>query len=359
VLDDLSWLDEAQNDPIRALSDASLALNALQPLAKENPTQMCDILEHLGYLKRQAGLYSEASDHYRQTAQINATVFGVQSVQASEDNDQLAMLAWRQGNKSQGDALFTQAMQVKWNNPALFSSYTPHYYTQTVTYHFDVSAPNCASVDRSGQRHETIHINGVTVSASIEPAGNNQKFTTVSLSVVNESQYPIQFLSKAPLLYAYSPKETLCRLLDPDALAQKIENKGEKSAKWVRFWGQDKTTSVTSTFIGRPYGWGYPPVVSCNNNVPFISRNGDFTQVTTQVPDYAGRARALQKAAEIEDTARQKAQTIRRKNIGAAIISPANSISGSLYFDPQIFEKALLQIPVGNAVFEFQFPPNS
>jgi len=356
VLDDLGWLSEAQNDPAGAMANAKLALAALKPVANADPSHLSYILEHLGYLKRQAGQYSDGSDYYHQALAINAKAFGPQSLQAADDNEQLAALAWRLGNKPEGDALFNQAMQVKWNSPALFTQYTPHLYSQTVTYHYDAAAPTCRMISQNGRSHETISINGVTVSAAIDAPNKDLKCTCVSLSIINGSQNQIQFLPKAPLLIVNAPKMVISHLIDPNTLAQKVESKGEKSAKWVRFWGQDATTPVTTTFIGHPGVWGYPPIVGYNNTAPIINRNGNMTTVTTQVPDYAAQARAMEKAANLEGAAREKAQTIRSSNLSPTTLTPGNNVSGTLYFDARSFQKALLQIPIGNAIFEFQFP---
>jgi hypothetical protein len=67
----------------------------------------------------------------------------------------------------------------------------------------------------------------------------------------------------------------------------------------------------------------------------------------------------MQKAADIEDTAREKAAMIRSASLAATTIPPGGNISGALFFDSANVQQSLLQVPIGNAIFEFQFPPGS
>ncbi len=270
----------------------------------------------------------------------------------------LSVLSRKLGNVGQANAQYAQALQIKSSSPAIFSAFAPHAYFDTVTYNYCPGTPNCGVTTQHGYTRVSININGLTVSASLMPPNKQlDKSTCVDVTVINQSPYPVQFLPKPPVLNIMEPKVAMSQLVNADALANKIEKKGDKSAKWVRFWGADATMPVTTTYIGRPGYWGYAPVTSFNGTYPTISRNGNMTTVTSQIPDYVAQARALQKAADIQDNAREQAQTIRGSSIGASTVQPGGNISGSLYFDGTNVQKALLQIPVGNGEFDILFPP--
>jgi hypothetical protein len=179
----------------------------------------------------------------------------------------------------------------------------------------------------------------------------------VDLSIKNDSNSTIQLLPRPAIFYTLLPKTRLARQLDPSELASKIEKKGEKKAKWIRFMGANATQTVSSTMIGNGGFYGFPPVYSSNGTFPIVNRSGDMTTVTTQVPDYAAQERALAKAAAVADQARSSAEEVRREAIGPTSIAPSDSVNGSLYFDVVKVQKASLQIPIGNALFEFTFPP--
>jgi hypothetical protein len=90
-----------------------------------------------------------------------------------------------------------------------------------------------------------------------------------------------------------------------------------------------------------------------------VTRSGNMTTVTSQVPDYAAQARALQKAANIQAQSQAQANAIRDSMLSATTVEAGGATRGSIYFDATKIQKAVLHIPVGNGVFEFQFPPGN
>jgi hypothetical protein len=101
--------------------------------------------------------------------------------------------------------------------------------------------------------------------------------------------------------------------------------------------------------------YGLPPVYSYGA-APIVNRSGNMTTITTQAPDYATQAEALMRAAGVSNKAQKAAQQIREQSLGATTLVPGQEISGSLYFATDKITKATLLIPIGNAIFEFQFP---
>ena len=359
VYDDLAWLDETRNDWASGIADSKIALSALRELPNADPVHLCEILEHLGSLSKEAGKFIDAADYYQQALDLRTKTFGPQNIQVADDQELLAAMLRKTGKSDQAKSLYAQAMQIKCSSQAAFVPYTPHIYSETVVYRFYQGVPNCSLVDERGVRSEAININGLTVCTSLSPPTKELgKNGCVLMTVVNETSAPVSLLPKAPVMIVLAPKVVLSHIVDASALANKVEKKGNKSAKWVRFWGADATTPVTTTFIGHPGVWGYSPIVSYNNMPPMISRSGNMTTMTTQVPDYAAQARALQKAANLEQKAQQEANSIRESSLGGTTVPPGGTVSGTLYFDESNIQKAILQIPIGNASFEFPFPPD-
>lgn len=79
--------------------------------------------------------------------------------------------------------------------------------------------------------------------------------------------------------------------------------------------------------------------------------------MNTQIPDYAAQARALQKAADVTESSQRTAESIRNNSLGATTIAPGQTLEGSLYYDVPNFKNGIIDLPVGQATFEFEFPP--
>jgi tetratricopeptide (TPR) repeat protein len=361
VLDDLAWWKETQNDRAAATTYCLQAIQALKTKPQADPIYLCELLEHGGALAQDSGRYREAADCYNQALEWKQKKFGPQSMQAADDEEKLAAVMRLLGDAGQADRMYREALQVKWNSPALFAKYSPHSYYDDVIYRFYTGAPNCAVGNRQGITEESINMRGVTVSASVSNPTTKEltKTCCVNVSVMNDTPNAVQLLPKPPILIVLAPNVVISHMIDPTTLANQVQKKGEKSAKWVRFWGADSTMPVTTTFIGRPGVWGYPPITSYNGVAPIVNTSGNVTTVTTQVPDYAASMRALQKAAAIEDRTRQQASAIRNSILATTTVAPGGNISGALYFDSGNVQKAVVQIPVGNAIFEFKFPPQN
>jgi len=360
VLDAQSWLDETRKDRSSAIANCKAALDCLNNVKDADPPHRSAVLEHLGYLMRESGQYLEAARYYGEALEIKGKTYGADSLQAADVLEQVSMMLRRLGKNDEAAKQYMVALQIKSRSPALFTAFSPHVYSDTVTYRFCPGTPNCALTSQNGETRQAVNIGGLTVGVSMVPATKElAKSTRVNVTVLNQSPYPVQLLSKPPVLTVMEPKVALSHLVDPTALADKIEKKGDKSAKWVRFWGADSTMPVTTTFIGHPGVWGYTPVTTYNNIPPAVTTSGNVTTVTTRVPDYVAQMRALQKAADIQERSREQASTIRESSLGATTIQPGGTTSGTLYFDTTSVQKAILQLPVGNGEFEFQFPPDN
>ncbi|MGH9550255.1 MAG: tetratricopeptide repeat protein, partial [Terriglobales bacterium] len=330
VLDDMAWISQTQNDRSSAIAYCKQALAALQGVPNADPAHLLEMYEHLGSLTREEGLYQQAANYYRQALALAIKAQGESSLQVADYKERLAMMLRNLGDANQARNLYAQALQVKSASAALFQQYAPHIYTQTVVYRYNNGVPNCSMQGGRGTSQEVISVDGVTIGASLAaPSKDLGKNACVSVSILNDSQTPIQLMPKPPIMIALAPKVVIGHLVDSAALANQVQKKGEKSAKWVRFWGADSTQPVTTTFIGNPGVWGYPPVTSYNGIAPMVNRSGNMTTVTTQVPDYLASMRALQKAANIEDRSRNQANAIRSNSLTATTVGAGRSTSGT------------------------------
>jgi tetratricopeptide (TPR) repeat protein len=359
VLDDTSWLKQAQNNSAGAIQYAKQALTVMQGVTNPVPTHQTELYLRLGILSQEAGRYDEAAKYIQQALNITTKALGDDDPQTADLKERLSGVLRLSGNSAEANKLYTEALKVKWRLTAIFDKYSPHSYTQTVTYRYYPGVTNCAVVQHPAPNTESISINGVTVFAALITTGKDLGKNTcrVDISLVNDTNRQVQLLPRSPELVALAPKVAIGHIINPTTLANKVEAKGNKSAKWVRFWGADATQTVNSTFIGNPGVWGYPPVTSYNGTIPIVTRSGNMTTVQTQVPDYMAQAQALQKAATIEAASREKANAIRSSMISQQLVTGGGNAAGSLYFDIADPTKAQLNVPVGNAIFEFDFPP--
>ncbi|MBX9693718.1 MAG: hypothetical protein K2Z81_15120, partial [Cyanobacteria bacterium] len=281
-------------------------------------------------------------------------------------HERMGSLLRRLGNSEQSKAEFQEALGIKISTGAVVAAYTPHPYWQNIQYGFYDGAPNCMRRFDQGAEQQMITANGVTVGAALRPQPvESTKTTQVDVIVRNDSGQQIQFLPTPPQLILTTPKFEFVPQVDPVKLAATVAKKGERKASWIRFWGENATTSLTSTYIGNgggPFwggggwggggwggGWG-------GGGFPYFSRSGNMSTMIQQVPNYAAQARALQRAADVSDNAQRNASSIQRSGLGPTSLPEGQSISGSFYFDTNKVQKAAFRVPIGNAVFCFEFP---
>jgi hypothetical protein len=195
------------------------------------------------------------------------------------------------------------------------------------------------------------------------------KIVRINIGITNTCDKTLEFMGKKPEFIAMTPKAVVATMIEPLKLADSVEKKADGKAKWVRFWGENATQTMSSTYMNmnQPvYGYGYgsgfggfyPPVMSYGGTIPTVMRNGNMTTVMTQVPDYAAQARAMEKARNIEAEGKAYAEEIRSQSLGPSDILPGASITGALFFQLDDASKAgacILRIPIGDAIFEYHF----
>ncbi|MBS2004677.1 MAG: tetratricopeptide repeat protein [Cyanobacteria bacterium SZAS LIN-5] len=358
LLDDYAYYYQTQGKMDKALDSMTEALALQQANAANEPAVYVAAAMHLVNLLDRNGQLDKAEKIGTQALAFQTEKYGADSLMAANLNDQLGVIYRKQGKQEQSKRCFESSLQVKLNYNAVSKQYAPQPYWDKVQFRFLDGSPNCLRKFIDGNELEITTANGVTVGAAI--AANSTtfaKYAQLNIKIRNDTDKPIQFLGQPPQLVTLTPKIYFAHLLDPTTLAQTVEKSGNKKAKWIRFWGENATQTMTSTMIGNGGMWGYQPIYSYGGAMPYISRNGNMTTMMTQVPDYAAQARALQKAADVTEKSQQTAFNIRSSSLGATTIAPGQTIEGSLYWDVPNFKNGILDLTVGQALFEFEFPP--
>jgi tetratricopeptide (TPR) repeat protein len=362
LYDGLSWLAHAQGRLDEAIAYGQKAVATRKAASDASSLMLVSTLTHLGYLSDLKGQLQQATQYYMQALGIQDTQAGPGSLTAADLQEDIGSAFRRMGDTEKAKHYFQSALQIKLSRQATLATYAPHAYWETVTFPFVEGSPNCMRRFEQGTTQLIATANGVTVAASLKQV-EATKSTQVNIIIHNDSDKAIQFLPIPPSLTMTQPKIMMAPQVDPTKLATTIEKKGDRKAAWIRFWGSQATQTMTSTCIGQPGFFGYPPVYGTamyNNSMGYsgwANRSGDMTIMHQSVPDYAAQARALARAAEVADQAHQRSDTIKTTGLGPTQIPAHQTISGSLYFDAPKMTESVVRIPIGNAVFEFSFPP--
>ncbi len=357
LLDDYAYFYQTQGKMDKALDSMTDALALQQANAKNEPAVYVAAAMHLVNLLDRNGQLDKAEKIGTQALAFQIEKYGADSLMAANLNDQLGIIYRKQGKQDLSKKCFESSLRVKLSYDAVSKPYAPQPYWDKVQFRFLDGAPNCLRKFIDGNELEITTANGVTVGAAIaSKATSFAKYAQLNIKIRNDTDKPIEFMGQPPQLVTLTPKIYFAHLLDPTKLAETVEKSGDKKAKWIRFWGENATQTMTSTMIGNGGFWGYQPIYSYGGAMPFVSRNGNMTTMMTQVPDYAAQARALQKAADVTEKSQQTAFNIRSSSLGATTIAPGQTIEGSLYWDVPNFKNGILDLAVGQAQFEFEFP---
>lgn len=363
LYDGLSWLAHGQGKLDEAVTWAKKAVETRKALGSSGSAlMMVSTLTHLGQLSEALGQLQGAAQYYVEALGLQDQQFGPGTLVAADLQEGLGSIFRRVGDTEKAKQYFQTALQIKLARQAVLAPYSPHAYWETVTLPFVEGSPNCMRKFEGGAQQLLITGNGVTVAALLKPV-EATKTTQVDIVIHNDSNKEIQVLPIPPSLTMTQPKIMMAPQVDPAKLATTVEKKGDRKAAWIRFWGSQATQTMTSTCIGQPGFFGYPPVYGTgmyNNGMGYsgwANRSGDMTIMTQNVPDYAAQARALARAADVSDTAHQKGSTIKTTGLGPTQIPANQTLSGSLYFDAPKMTESVVRIPIGNAVYEFIFPP--
>jgi tetratricopeptide (TPR) repeat protein len=355
-LDGFAWLSEADEKLDKASDYCRQALEIRTKTLKGDDPKLVASLEHMGWIAEKRGMYDEAARNYKQALAIRQATAGDKSVAVAGDMERLAIALQSAGNSREAAPLFAQSMQIKESTGALFAPYQPEAVDKRVIFAYCHGAPNCGSSSLGDSWSQKIMAGGVTLEASITMRPSEfVKTTRVNLRLTNASQRPVVILSSPPMLVALAPKIKFTQPLSAEEVADTIEQKGERKATSTMRNGENAMKSVTSTvYTPRPsYSYCYTPYGVCAQRTGW--RGSDASYITTEVPDYAARQAAYEKAAEISARSKEQADIARRNALRPGQVPPGSYTQGSIDFDLAKFDRAVLQVPVGNTMFEFRY----
>lgn len=364
--DDLGYLYQAQGKLDDAIESTKEAVAILKRVDSSNTFPLVFTMYHLAGVLSLQGAQAQAAQTLEEALSIEIHANGPSTVNAADINERLAYLYRKLGQTNRAKEKFQAALSFKLATGAVLSPFQPHAYWDNISYSFIDGAPNCTRRFADGREELIITANGVTVAASLGKTADAKKGVQVNVFVRNDSNNPVQYLPQPPQFVVLEPKIVFAPPLDPSKLADAIQKKGERKAAWIRFWGENATQTLTSTYIspggggfwnngfyggGMMMGGGYPGWGGRG-----WGGGGNMAIMNQQIPDYAAQERALQKAADVTNSSRQNADMIRTSIMGPTTVPPGEQTSGALYFDAGNLTKASLKLPVGNGTFEFVFP---
>lgn len=368
VLDAQSWLEEGQGQREQAIETLkrAIALLKVDGVHSHETWRLVTCMGHLASLYAGMGGYNQASQLLQDALTYAKNSPSIAPLNIADIEEQLGSMLFKQGLAAEANQHFAIALAMDNATGAVQRRYSPKPYWLCPTYTYTEGSPWSSRSFQDGLQRKRITLDAVAVEAVAvrdNSAQGKGKVVKVALTVLNRSNGPLEFMGKKPEFIALTPKAVMATMIEPLKLADSVEKKAQSKAKWVRFWGQDATQTLTSTYINPPaYGYGfggfYPPVMSYGGTIPTVMRNGNMTTVMTQVPDYAAQQRAMEKARAIEDDAKAYAEQIRSQSLGPCDINPGATISGAVFFQLDDANKAgacVVRIPVGDATFEFNF----
>lgn len=354
-----SWLLQAQGKNDKSVETMRDSLNVYQAKNTDTP-ELSDALEHMGVLKETLGMYDQALDCYTKALDLRKKISGEHSVDAADLYEALARISQRKGRPADAQKYFADAMRIKESRGEPWKQYSPEPTERVVLFRYFQGAPYCEQASAGGLIIERVTANGITVEAGLMRRPSEfSKTTRAQVRISNDSQYDVDVLSQPPTFIQLTPTINILKPINAQTLAAQIEKKGESKAKWIKFWGADAMTPVTTNawtqgpsynYVPTPFGWTAAPGRGRNWN-----NNYTTTNVTTMVPDYQAREEAYRKAREAQEKSKADAQAVLDASLGPNRLPPGGMIQGSLDFDFSKFQKAILRVPIGNAIYEFRF----
>lgn len=364
VLDSLAWARQATGANQQALDQSREALAMRTAKLPADSPELADSLEHVGYLYELSKLWDAAQSSYVKAAAIREkTAPG--SMSYADVVERIAYVSFMAGKQDVAARYYQQAIALKEAKDEVHRQFSPGALDDRTVFRSLQGSPNCMRGIHDGNPIERITANGMIVESSLSPQKDEfSNSVEARVRFTNQSNAPVQVLGDRSSVLTLRPQIKRLNSIEARDLAAKVEKKGEKKAKLIRFFGENATTTITSTQWGYgPPSFGYlppvyggaPPAVWGRNGRNWNNNNWNQQTMTTSVPDYQAREEARRRAAETEAKSAQKAQDLRQNALDNMTIMPGQSVDGVLEFEPAKFSEALLRIPVGNAFFDFLF----
>ncbi|MBX9687858.1 MAG: tetratricopeptide repeat protein [Candidatus Obscuribacterales bacterium] len=368
ALDLQAWMYQVNGKMEDAIDSLKQSIAILEQKAPGS-SDLGDAYEHMGLLQETVGLFDQSQDFYSKAYMVREKLLGANSIDAADLSEAMANVAFKRGRSGESTPLFARALRIKESRGEPWKPYAPEPTERVAVFHYSPGAPNCQQGSSDGAIIERIRANGIVVEAGISQKPSDFAKTTRALvRIKNESQYDVDVLPQPATFIQITPKVQLLKPLNAQELASRIEKKGESKAKWIKFWGAEATTPVTSYsytqgnvppvygYVPGSFGWNQYAYGYGTSNYGY-GRNRAWQQSTmiTNVPDYQARADAYRRAAEATNKSKADAEAVRDAALGPNRLAAGAMMEGSLDFEYSKYKSCILRIPIGNAVFEFRF----
>jgi len=365
--DDQAWLLEGQGNKDQAQESLSSAISLLKELhAVDRQTwRLVACLSHSAALKAAAGDLEGARKLLEDALLQASGSHSISPLNVADVQESLGSVLYLMGKQQDSSFQFGRAIQIKNATGAAVKPYAPGPYWLSPNYRYIEGSPWSAKSSQNGLTSKKVDLGFISVEVGVlRYKAAAKQAVQVMVNVQNRTSGNVEFMGRRPIFLVLTPRASLARLVDPSALAAEIQKKGDGKAKWIRFWGQDASQSITTTYMGNMpfygygYGGAYPPVIGYGGSMPVINKSGDMTKVTTNVPDPIAQARALAKAQQVQAVAHARAEDIRAGSLGPGEITAGQSLRGNIFFDaPGLAQDSscLVRIPIGDSQFEFRF----
>jgi|GEM_PF-6462190 len=337
-LNGLAWIYTGQRKFAKAETLAKQSVAIRQKLDADSP-ELARSLYTLGKCLDKQGFYDQAEPLYRRSItllQNNPDYKGLLLADVMQD---CATLYQRQGNSDEAADLYAKSFSAKEEFVSLDKSV---YMKGGVTLNWTDGSPRSQRLDDPDRTVKYMSANGLRVATAIYDDGVR---LNVMVSMTNNSDKPIAVGVGPVKLFNRKPKQEELFRLDPNVIANVMQDKAETKAAWNRLLGDMQRQRIITNYTGYapgPYwgAWGMP-----------------YQTWTTvyDIPDYAAREAYYAKANAIEGAGIAAANTMRGTALQPQNLNPGQSKTGIVYFEHKPFDEAYLQVYVGNAIFEFPY----
>ncbi len=337
-LNGLAWIYTGQRKFAKAETLAKQSVAIRQKLGDNSP-ELARSLYTLGKCLDKQGWYDQAEPIYRRAITILQNNPDYKGLLLADVMQDCAQLYQRQGNKEEAQDLFAKSFAAKEEYVSLDSSV---FEKGGVTLNWADGSPRSQQLNEPDRTVKYMSANGLRVATAIYDDGVR---LNVMVSMANNSDKPITVGVGPVKLFNRKPKQEELFRLDPNVIANVIQDKAETKAAWNRLLGNMQRQRIITSYNGYtpgPYwsAWGVP-----------------YQQWTAvyDIPDYAAREAYYAKANAIEGTGIAQANAMRGTQLQPQVLNPGQSRTGIVYFEHKPFDEAYLQVYVGNAIFEFPY----
>lgn len=337
-LNGLAWIYTGQRKFTKAETLAKQSIAIRQKLDDNSP-ELARSLYTLGKCLDKQDFYDQAEPLYRRAITILQNNPNYQGLLLADVMQDCATLYQRQGNREEAADLFAKSFAAKEEYVSLDSSV---FQKGGVTLNWSDGSPRSQRLDQQDRTVKYMSANGLRVATAIYDDGVR---LNVMVSMANNSDKPIAVGVGPVKLFNRKPKQEELFRLDADVIAGVIQDKAESKAGWNRLLGDMQRQRIITNYNGYtpgPYwgAWGMP-----------------YQQWTTvyDIPDYAAREAYYAKANAIESTGIAQANAMRGTALKPQMLNPGQSRTGIVYFEHKPFDEAVLQVYVGNAIFEYPY----